>query len=289
MELQPLAASAFPSLREQRSLEMLLRAIWFAACGLLLLLCAFLALRRASGGLQQPLPSVHLLVVGLTAGLTASGLRLLAVTVPATSASRGVRWARHVPLSLSLLCLAVALTLPGSSSWALAVFWGVLVLEEAAWWYAGLRPMRRPHAGPPPDGGAGAGHEAPPADRNTTGIPHALPLEAATDGAVILAPEMTQHTTRSRTPGGGETISGLVRGDFQPGERTQNLHISFCPPLASRPDLEAHQVEGPTAKIKAAQVESYGARLELRLTSRISHPESVVVRFDATLPDASHS
>jgi hypothetical protein len=256
----------------------LFRAVWLSSSGLLLLLCVLLVVRRIAGGLQHPLPSVGLVAVGLLAAIMTTGLRILAENTGEANESIWKRWSWRLLPTIGLLCFAIGLTLPGSSAWGLAIFWGILALEEGVWWFRDLRGLQGSRQT--------AGRERRELAQREGRSQVEISRTTGPDWADALPSEMTQHVTRRWTANGGEIISGFVRGDFQPGERTQNLHLSFCPPLASRPALETHQLEGPTARIKAAEIESYGARLEIRLTSRISHPESVVVQFEATVPGA---
>jgi hypothetical protein len=257
----------------------LAQAVWWASAGILLLLCLFLFLRRLTGGLVEPLDAGALLAVGLVTGLAASLLRLPWLLVGDENERRFVGWPWLLLPCLTVALLATSISLPGSPTVALWVMWGLLLGEEATWWFVALRRQ---------------GSIAAPAtnQRNhLSGQPAAVaqhaplsPSEHARDPAnsfpETLPPGVTQQLTRSRAADGGESIVGRLRGDFQAGERTQNLHIAFCPPLATKPSLNAEQVEGPEVRIKTGELETYGARLELRLRSQAPRETSIVLRVE---------
>jgi len=172
-----------------------------------------------------------------------------------------------------VLLLAVAVSLPGSPAWALAFLWFAIVVGEGAWWVFGLLSSRLRRAA----------HEA-------RDVLHVAPREAAapafrgpSETMDELPVDVSQQLTR-RSDGQSESVYGMLRCSFEPGERSRNLHLAFCPPLPANPNLAVHQVHGPAVTIKTAQVESFGARLELRLASRPVNDESVVVRFEALAP-----
>ena len=97
----------------------------------------------------------------------------------------------------------------------------------------------------------------------------------------VLPWEVTQQLTRRHDSDGRDLMLGYLRGGFEPGERSQNLHVAFCPPFEGTPALAVHQMSGPPVAIKLAQVETYGARLELKLAAKTGQTESVVVQFEA--------
>jgi hypothetical protein len=53
------------------------------------------------------------------------------------------------------------------------------------------------------------------------------------------------------------------------------------PAFAARPELAVEQLEGPEARLKTAQLMSYGARLDLKLAAAAEEPTSVLVQFSA--------
>ncbi len=109
-------------------------------------------------------------------------------------------------------------------------------------------------------------------------------LSAATvegDVSELLPPGSSQRISRSQDEAGGEIVSGLVRCSFAPSERQRDLHLAFCPPLKRIPQFSAEQVEGPPARIRPSQVETFGVGLEVKLAALSSEPTSVQIQFFA--------
>ena len=76
-------------------------------------------------------------------------------------------------------------------------------------------------------------------------------------------------------------IFGIVRCDFAPGQRQQNVHIAFCPPMQRKPQLSMDQVDGPTARLRPSIVEAFGAGVEVKLKTASTGPSSVQIQFYA--------
>lgn len=93
--------------------------------------------------------------------------------------------------------------------------------------------------------------------------------------------DQIQELIRTRMGTDLECIHGWTRGYFAAGERSIYLHLAFCPPLASLPEVECNQASGPPATIKVAQAEPFGLRLEVRLDKTPAEPSEVVVEFQA--------
>jgi hypothetical protein len=255
-------------------LSPLMKTVWWFAAIVLVILCGVLLIRRIEGALQQPLGMVGLISVGIVAAAVASLLHLIADRHWDAATSSLENRARQAVPTLGLVLLAASLSMPGSPTVALVIFWVVLAGVETLWWNRTLA-RRAP-------GTRESAREA--LDPSPTPVAvHSLEVEApsAWDDDLELPTEVTQQLTRVCGEGGTEIVFGLLRGSFQAGERSQNLHLAFCPPLESRPEMTVDQVSGPAARIKTAQVEPYGVRLELRLTSRSDQAETVVIRFEA--------
>lgn len=270
--------------RRARSLDHLLCWAWRGSVVLLPVLSVFLLQRRLAGGLRQPLPAATLIAVGILIGIGVSLLRLAGRRVR----QRSSLWSDLALPSLALALLAASVSLPGSAPGALLVFWLVLAGEESIWWLGALRLRWNPPAAKRELNS----HNSPECQERIAGTPphpeNVATLEdLAADGETpsALPLSVTQRMTRTRTADGQERIVGIVRSEFQPGERTQNVHLAFCPPLDRRPDFRVHQMQGPPAVVKAAQVECFGVRLELRLAAKSARRESLLVRFDASPPE----
>jgi hypothetical protein len=109
------------------------------------------------------------------------------------------------------------------------------------------------------------------------------PLEKATEPTdepgVLL-----QQLSRSRDAEGHEMVHGTMTAEFAPGERNTVLHVAFCPPFESLPQVEAEIADGPDASVKVAQVLHNGARFEVRLTQPTA--EAAIVSLEIVAHDS---
>ena len=74
-----------------------------------------------------------------------------------------------------------------------------------------------------------------------------------------------KNADKHSTDDAGDTCYGWLRATFEAGQRTESIHVAFCPPFLQTPKMHVEQLDGPTTRIKVAQLLPYGARLELRL------------------------
>jgi hypothetical protein len=93
--------------------------------------------------------------------------------------------------------------------------------------------------------------------------------------------QIIQQLTRTLASDGTESLSGLLRTPIAAGQRTANVHVAFCPPLAATPELQVEQTAGPPARIKTAQLLPYGARLDLKLAAAAPQTATITLRFSA--------
>lgn len=214
-------------------------------------LAVFLLVRRATGSLTAPLPPGLLL-------LTASAML-------AWGWCMRIGWARCVdhgmafswpvdqfigawspPLTLFLVSVACSYPPGGRAAdwlvWLSAILAAVVGPKVAERW-------RRTHTEP-----VLPGRRRSPV---TTPVEVREPFEEY--GTLL------QQLTRSRTADGRETISGTVVAEFVPGERTATLHIAFCPPFETLPQVDAEIADGPDASVEVTQVLHNGARFDVRL------------------------
>jgi hypothetical protein len=285
MNVQP-ASSSVAVRHDPTSWDPMLRAMWLAAVTVIGVLCLALFLRRLAGELSRPLGGTALIALGL---LACTVVAILRGTRPAPGQAVAPWWELAerllIPGSCALL-FGAAIALPASPPYARVVFWTILIASEIGWWFAlfrrGIgrvleRQFRRPPAVPVP------------------AIPSAfLELDSGRNAVVELSDDaeescdeslpdsVNQQLTRMQTEDAGELVFGLVRAGFAVGERSQIIHVAFCPPLEGTPLFHAEQVDGSPVTIKATQVESFGVRLELKRGAKADCAESVVVRFEAT-------
>jgi hypothetical protein len=85
-------------------------------------------------------------------------------------------------------------------------------------------------------------------------------LEPEDDGEVVL-----QHVVRVRDASGREYVHATLRGEMEAGARRTTLHLGFCPPLATRPEVEAEIMEGPAGIAKVVQALHNGVQIEVEL------------------------
>ena len=288
------ARAATPERLESRRLDpflvILLRVILIAAASMLLLVAIWLIARRATGYLQQPLSGSVLFSVGLVlAGLVALLRQGLLSTGWRPSRLKSTAMLLWVLPSLALLLLAWSLSITGTSSTALALFWGTLSVTEGIWWRIARHGPLRGTTRPPTDRSTGA---AAPPDGGADSAPHGptdVPEETADDPGEHLPRDVSQQLTRSHSQEEGDTVAGMLRARFQSGERSQSLHVAFCPPMMHRPRVSFVQITGPRTRIKAADVQPYGVRFELRLATSSPRKQDVVIHFDAAClnPDSA--
>ncbi len=98
---------------------------------------------------------------------------------------------------------------------------------------------------------------------------------------------VVQQLTRTKPPGGPETIFGWLRLPLAPGQRSGALHVAFCPPLDGPPIIEFEQVDGPPARVKLSHAYAYGARFDVKLNDPADDEGDLVVRFSAASSTAS--
>lgn len=221
---------------------------------MLLLVGAWLLVRRLGGYLSEPLPAIGLLA--FTFLLTAISACMRSIAIGGQD--------RRLALAASLagwLPAAIAVSLPGTAPGALAVAWLVLIAGEGAGLFSpGLMVARR----------APRVEIAPAA------------IEEPIDETLPLAAEVEQEQTRA-TRDGIDSLVGRIRARFAAGQKTQVLHVAFCPPFSGEPETEIELLDGDEAQVASSQAYSYGLRIELR--RRIaSRGGEVVVGFSAACP-----
>lgn len=268
---------------------LLVRLVLLATAVFVLVLSGVFLARRLVGAFRQPLPSETLIVLGAVMTTLVAAVRLAWRRVSGSNVISGRRegFLFDGTLCLGVFCLAASLSMRGTEVAPLVVFWCLLVAGELIGWSTYYRRLaghirarggsnRRQHE-----------ETLPTSDRPARELPAAIdgtriPEEPAEDdGFELLSPSVSQRITRGREENGVEAVFGVVRCDFAVGQRQQNLHISFCPPLERIPELTTDQIDGPVVKIKPSMIEVFGAGLEVKLPAPCSEPTSVQVQFYA--------
>ncbi len=269
--------------RFRPALTGLLQSVLVTGSAMLWFVAVWMFVRRLTGQLQQPLGFLPMLTLGVVlvsvCALLRIGWRAIASNQPRLS--HLVAFVAPLP-ALSMLAVAVSMT--GTSTSALFVFWGMLFVSEVLWWYFA---WQRDWIGPPtiaePTSATSAAESVPEAadqDEATGELPSDVELGEG-DAGNWLAEGMTQQLTRIDAPDGTQTVEGVLRSQFKPGERSRSLHVAFCPPLQSCPVTTVTQMSGPRSHIKAADVQTYGVRFDVRLASSSDLAEEVLLHFEA--------
>ncbi len=265
---------------------------WLApmAAALCLALALLFAMRRALGAWERALDGGQLLLLTVITVGALIGMRAIWRHKEAPNAATQVL-CEQAAFSVAAVLLALAVTSSESPLWAVVMLWATLSAEETWYWTCLLvRPPRTPQLTQSPlrSPGETSGNRLPVAAAITTDQsaerPTSFFLEATDEfeGDVEeFPPGYLQQLTRFRDEEGWEVIHGLARAEFLKGQRVQHLHIAFCPPFLSTPELTFEQTSGPEASITAGQVESYGARFDIRLARPAVTDEDIVLEFVA--------
>lgn len=278
-----------------------------------LCLAALAVTVRRMGWDAPPLNLLWLTITALTATAAAWLSTLLWLTLAAqrwgyASRCAGCRGCMRFAPTAALLLLGTAATVPSApaaSVAALWVFWATSELARHRLWLH----MPREQSSP-------AGCElfsislpqraqsqeeislAPTPDVEETTIPPAAEspsalleksgedLESPADEEnwlepLLVDPDLTQYQARRRMPDGGETVHAVMRVSFAATQRTATGHLAFCPPLASTPEVEFEQTDGPECRIALAACLAHGLRLELK-RSDAGTPAEVSIELLAT-------
>ncbi len=241
-----------------------------AAATALALLAAgggLLCVRRLSGALQEPLPPIALIVLGVTLAAAMLVIRRLLVWPHLPRRAAYVVWAAP---SIVLAIWAVGVSLGGSDALGLAILFGALLLEEG-WSWGRFRPSESRDV----DGQTAAGSDLQEERIPLPQAPFGMIEDAADDE---MADGLTQRIVR-RGPASDEVMEGLVRVDFAAAQRHAVAHVAICPPMQRVPVCYAEQIDGPPARLKLGDVQAYGVRFELKLDEPAEEATFVLVEF----------
>ncbi|MGL4943112.1 MAG: hypothetical protein ACRC46_07970 [Thermoguttaceae bacterium] len=88
--------------------------------------------------------------------------------------------------------------------------------------------------------------------------------ECADDDDVPFDENVVQQWSRKRDDNGVERIEAMLRADFAPRQQVTTLHIPFCPPFASTPEVVATPLDGDGVTIQVVRCLPTGARLDVK-------------------------
>lgn len=100
------------------------------------------------------------------------------------------------------------------------------------------------------------------------------------------ASSLRQWLTRTQSVEGGETVEGGLKVSFARGQRQQVLHVSFCPPLPSIPEVECELLDEAPVEVRVAAAHPYGLRIEARREADSNDPLTSEIGFAATVAAA---
>jgi hypothetical protein len=63
------------------------------------------------------------------------------------------------------------------------------------------------------------------------------------------------------------------------GQLTTHLHIAFCPPFESAPEVEVEQVSGVAANVRVGMTLPQGVRFDVKRLGKAQKDASVVLAF----------
>lgn len=246
--------------------------------GATLLTCvaALLSLRRLAGALATPLSPAALVITAVMLTLLAATVRSFLVVARRDHGNFrrtqfGVAW---LAPGAAVVLAGWAVSLPGTSALGLWLLWATIAVEEAVGWGLAFC-LRR-------DGPRNAAAATVAAVGSTTMPPPGMRFDhAELPEPHVLPEDVSQRMERAQTDDDHDVCYGHVRSSFQQGQRTDTVHIAFCPPFLATPELHVEQVDGPDAEIKSTQVLPYGARIEVRLKQANTQPVQTVVEFSA--------
>jgi hypothetical protein len=244
-----------------------LRCAAISVLGLLVVVALMVFARRCAGALAYPLDSPTLTMTGLLVTGAAALIRLGLLPFSDRLSTKKDA-ALMIVTSAAVTILLVSLCVPGTELAAMAFFCALAGIEESWAW---ARFLQKSHP------------------TSTSSLRCSLPMVSST------APEsadereacqdypegVSQQLTRLSSEDGVDELAGWLRATFSSGQRTDNIHVAFCPPFAATPELEVEPIDGPDARVKIAQLLPYGVRLDLKLSAPAKESISVVLQFSA--------
>lgn len=240
-----------------------------ALTGSLALATVFLLERRVAGALTEPLPSLALIGAGLAALSFAFLVRTLGQIIAISATDRLLSICKW-PMCLSLLAVAIVISLPRSSPIGLIPLWLTVVGTEIVllrWRF------HQDH-----------GHINRVRDRQQARKEIAVQnFGSNRTESLPLLDELADATQQVvyRIVDGKLIVEGWLQIGFTTGQRTATAHIAFCPAFERVPVVDAEQASGCECAIKAALVLPWGVRWEIKLGSPATEPSIAKIEFIA--------
>ncbi len=259
------------------------------------LFTAVVASRRVAGAYLGPLSTPALIMAVILAGsASVAALWLFRQNQPRTD-DKPADWLPEItawglPTLFSLVIAARATPGQGGALLGVAVLGavalGVAVLETTHWWPSMLMSLSAAEFDPT-EAVATPGHHAAGAIRGSAGAsssPNDIEVKSEAEGEEWhdeRDESTTQWMTRRDEPD-GEAIEGTVRVHFAAGQREAVVHVTFCPPLPSLPEVELECVDGEDWQIKTEAALPYGIRIQVRRSKAVTIEQSGRIAYLAT-------
>ena len=226
-----------------------------------------LTARRLAGALLTPLSANALIVVALVFCAAAIGAVYLRRDLPADTAKIARKLQRSI-LGLSLLAVAISLSLPGSSPLGVTAMWLAIVGSEFLLWKLPMQHSMQVKSN------AFSQIVSLVSDRFTNLQEH-----------ISVDPEDSRsnatQTLKYQQMEGGLSVEGWLRVDFAVGQRTAVVHVAFCPAFLQPPAVETEFEDGPECEIRPSLVIPWGVKWEVKLDQAAAKPSTVRFAFQA--------
>jgi hypothetical protein len=80
-----------------------------------------------------------------------------------------------------------------------------------------------------------------------------------------------------------ETVEGEFTAAFAAGQKQAVVHLAFCPPLPSVPELECEPLDGADVRWKLAVAQPYGVRIDVHRGGALDSPAEIRLAWFATV------
>ena len=244
----------------------------------MLLMAGSLLARQGPGITSQLVPGPGLIVIATLLIVATSAIRLM-LLAGNQEKNPLARLAWTCP-TIAYLLIAAATSVPAIQGIGWGAPWAVIVATEIAWWLvwfshgpgqSSTGTVRRVSHGNLPAREAvqpDMFHDEPAVDDVEAELNELLP------------PGTTRRASRSHKEDEGERLDVLMRLTFPEGQRSQFAHLPIQPPFPGVPVVSCHQLAGPGCSITIAESQSFGIRLELRLSQMPSEEVAIVLQAE---------
>lgn len=273
-----------------------------------LLAGSLLLVRRILGAVTMPLGGWWLLASGVALAAAAWVVRWAWVhnpwandNPPQAGAHSVAAWALRAMPSVASGLMLLSVSTPASGALPLVGAWLVWLASEAVAWY--VRPatgLMHPSAGAR-DGGTQPPSPPQPAEEISLRATGSVPSSARPDAAAVVLPPRTEDDDTELIPPNlvqqvtrlleqeGERVHALARVAIEAGDCLGVLHLAFGPPLTGHPELAACVLDEPQATARVTDAETFGARVEVRLSQPVSQSKAVWVEVHGLAPGRGNS